>query len=247
VASGLGFRYPGGGWVFRGLDLSVGEGAVTAVLGPNGCGKTTLLRLLTGTLKPSEGRAARRGEAALVPQLFQVAFSFTALDMVLMGRARSVPLFSRPSGRDVGMALGAMEEMGVADLAGRAFTELSGGQRQLVMLSRALVSEASILFLDEPASALDLAHQGLLVRRIRALSRDRGLTVVFSTHLPAHALAAADEAVLMRSDGGRVSGPAAEVLTEERLSEAYGAPIRRVTLMHGGREVEALVPILAGR
>ena len=191
AASDLGFGYQPGAWVFRNLDLSVSPGSVCAILGQNGCGKTTLLKVILGTLKAMEGSVAKSGIAALVPQLFQAIFSFTALDMVLMGRARKIGLFSSHSHKDERMALAAMERMGVESLAARPFPELSGGQRQLVMLARALAAEADILVMDEPASSLDLGNQAMLIRRMRELSRVDGLTVVFSTHLSQHALAAA--------------------------------------------------------
>ena len=178
-----------------------------------------------------------------MPQLFQAVFSFTALDMVLMGRARKICLFSSPSAKDERIALSAMRRLGVENLATRPFTELSGGQRQLVMLSRALTAEADILVMDEPASTLDLGNQAMLINRIRELSRQDGLTVVFSTHLPQHALAVADEVLVMCGDGQYLAGPAKTVLTEENLMRIYGTVIKRVKIIHDNIEMEALVSI----
>jgi iron complex transport system ATP-binding protein len=243
AAEGLGFFYRPGEWVFRDLSFEVRKAGILAVLGQNGCGKTTLLRLLLGTLRPAAGRVERAGEASLVPQLFQAAFSFTALDMVLMGRARHIGVFSRPSRRDEAAAMESMSRLGIGDLADRPFPELSGGQRQLVMLARALASEAGILVLDEPASSLDLGNQAMLLGQLRRLSRGDGLTIVFSTHLPQHALAAADDVLAMDGGGRDLFGPAAEVLTGPNLSRLYGTPIKRVTVEHEGAETEALVTV----
>ncbi|MDR1545923.1 MAG: ABC transporter ATP-binding protein [Deltaproteobacteria bacterium] len=242
AAQGLGFRYRPGAWILRGLDLSFRRGGVHAVLGLNGCGKTTLLRLLLGVLKPQEGRVEKNGPLAFVPQLFQAVFSFTALDMVLMGRARHIGLFSSPSRRDEKLALEALARFGLAHLAPRPFAELSGGQRQLVILARALASEAQTLVLDEPASALDLANQALLVRRLKSLSRDDGLTIIFTTHMPQQALAVAED-VLMMTPGGCWSGPVNEVMTEENLARAYGAEVRLVEFERGGKKSRALVSL----
>jgi iron complex transport system ATP-binding protein len=114
-------------------------------------------------LKPTEGTFHTRGRIAFVPQLFQVSFDYSALDMVLMGRARKVGLFSQPTPEDEKAALAALERFGMADLAGRPFHEMSGGQRQLVIFARALVAEADVLILDEPTSALDLRNQQVIL------------------------------------------------------------------------------------
>lgn len=244
LARELGFFYQGGPWVFKNLSFPIKRSKVLAVLGPNGCGKTTFLKLLLGLLKPSSGSLSRNGQISFVPQLFQVVFAYSALDMVLMGRAQKIGLFSKPGRRDIELALAAMDQLQVAGLAGRSFSELSGGQRQLVMLARALVAEADILVLDEPTSALDLGNQSLLLKWIDRLSRDQGLTVVFSTHLPYHALAVADEALLMLGESKYYLGATNDVLSEDNLSEMYGVPLKRVRLEHDGSSREALVPIL---
>ncbi|MDR1921231.1 MAG: ABC transporter ATP-binding protein [Candidatus Adiutrix sp.] len=240
------FAYAKAGKVLDGCTVSIKAGGVFAVLGPNGCGKTTLLKIFLGLLKPSAGWMKINGEITFVPQLFQVTFSYSVLDMVLMGRAKKIGLFSRPAAPDIEAAQSALACLGVADLAARPFQELSGGQRQLVMLARALTAEAEILILDEPASALDLKNQFLLLTWIKRLSRERGLTIVFSTHLPQHALTAADEALLMSSGGRHSAGPIREVMSEEKLFELYGVPLKFINFDYQGRPVESLVPVFAG-
>jgi iron complex transport system ATP-binding protein len=200
---------------------------------------------MLGLLKPKLGSLERPELAAFVPQIFQAIFSFSSLDMVLMGRARRIGLFSRPSKLDERMAFEALERLGIIHLAHRPYTELSGGQRQLVILARALVSEAKILILDEPTSALDLGNQALLIKRIRSLSRDDGLTVIFTTHMPQQALAVADDVLMMTPNGIAISGGAREVLTEENLAQVYGAEVKLVEFERQGQKSRALVTMFS--
>jgi iron complex transport system ATP-binding protein len=240
---GLSYAYRPGHWIFRNYSAAIERGRVFALLGPNGRGKTTLLKLLLGVMKPSEGKLAVDGPVAFVPQLFQVSFDYTVLDMVLMGRAKHVGLFAQPSRKDAEAALAALDRFALAGLADRPFHELSGGQRQMVIFARALVAEARILILDEPTSSLDLRNQALIIDWIARLAHEDGLTVVFTTHHPHHALAVADAALLMLGERDYASGPARTVLTEANLLALYGVPLKRLSFDHGGRTVETFAPI----
>ncbi|WP_020176362.1 ABC transporter ATP-binding protein [Methyloferula stellata] len=240
----LGHAYRPGTWVFRNYAATVNKGEVFALLGPNGRGKTTLLKLLLGALKPSEGDLSVKGHFAFVPQLFQVSFDYSCLDMVLMGRAKKIGLFSQPGQQDEEAALEALDRFGMADYAHRPFHELSGGQRQLVIFARALVAEADILILDEPTSALDLKNQALILDWIGRLSRKESLTIIMTTHHPHHALAVADQALLMLGQAKHIVGAPSEVLTEENLTALYGVPMKRVGFEHEGRRVETLAHVL---
>jgi len=242
--TGLGHAYQPGRWVFRHCEAHVERGRVLALLGPNGRGKTTLLRLLLGVMRPTEGMVALRGQAAFVPQLFQVCFDYSVLDMVVMGRAKRIGLLAQPSARDEAVALATLDRFGLADMARRPFHQLSGGQRQMAIFARALVSEPDILILDEPTSALDLKNQALVLEWIDRLSQRDGLTVLFTTHHPHHALDVADNALLMLEDSQFVCGRAVEVLNEENLLSLYGIPLHRVTFRHEGETVETLAPVL---
>jgi iron complex transport system ATP-binding protein len=240
---GLGHGYLPGDWLFRAYDGGIAQGSVCAVLGPNGRGKTTLLKCLLGSLHPREGKVHLQGRVAFVPQLFQVSFPFKVLDMVLMGRARQIGLFSQPSHQDELASLEALSRLGMAGLAERSFDELSGGQRQLVIFARALASGAEILILDEPTSALDLKNQGVILKWIRKLSRDHDLTILMTTHHPHHALAVADTALLMLEHNEYVFGTAEETLTEANLHTLYGVNMRRVGFEYDGQHMETLVPV----
>jgi iron complex transport system ATP-binding protein len=240
------FAYgPGTPVVLQGYSARIARGSVFAILGPNGRGKTTLLKLLLGALEPVRGDIRVRGRLAFVPQLFQVSFPFRVLDMVIMGRARQIGLFSLPSKADEAAALDALDRLGLGGLAERGFDELSGGQRQLIIFARALASGADILVLDEPTSALDLKNQGIVLEWIARL-RDEGLTVLFTTHHPQHAHAVADDALLMFGHDDYACGPVGEVLNEAHLRRLYGVSLRQVTFEHDGEALVSLVPVHRG-
>jgi iron complex transport system ATP-binding protein len=240
----LGHAYKPGRWIFQNYNAAVERGSIFALLGPNGCGKTTLLKALLGALKPTNGKVAMDGRSAFVPQLFQVTFDYSVLDMVLMGRARQVGLFSQPSAEDEEAAMASLERFGIAHFARHPFHELSGGERQLVIFARALVSEAEILILDEPTSALDLKNQIVVLDWITRLSHQDGLTVLFTTHHPHHALAVADNALLMLGGSKHAFGPACDVLNEENLHALYGVDLKLLPFEHKGQRHETLVPVL---
>jgi iron complex transport system ATP-binding protein len=167
--------------------------------------------------------------------------------MVLMGRGRKFGLFSQPGREDEAAALAALDRFGLADLAPRPFHELSGGQRQMVIFARALVAEAPIVILDEPTSSLDLKNQALVLDWISRLAQEDGLTVVFTTHHPHHALAVADHALLMLGESEFACGGADDVLTETNLQALYGVPLRRIAFEHGGMQAETFAPVFAQR
>jgi iron complex transport system ATP-binding protein len=243
--NGLGHAYRNGEWVYRNYSAEVVKGSVFTILGPNGRGKTTLLKALLGLLRPTEGSVATSGRTAFVPQLFQVGFDYTALDVVLMGRARNIGLFSQPSHGDIQMARDALARFGLNNAAERPFNELSGGQRQLAVFARAIVAEAEILILDEPTSALDLGNQSLILHWMTRLAHEENLTVVFTTHHPDHALAVADSALLMLGERDYVCGAACDVISETNLRALYGVEMKRVEYEHDGRTLETLIPIYA--
>jgi len=239
----LAFAYRAHWPVFQNYHGCANPGEVLAILGQNGRGKTTLLKLLLGVLNPTQGHIHTSGRIAFVPQLFQVGFDYSVLDMVLMGCAQRIGLFAQPSARDEAAAMEALDRFGLADLAQRPFHELSGGQRQMTIFARALVSQAVILLLDEPTAALDLKNQGVILQWIARLARHDGLTILFTTHQPSQALAVADHALLMQSERECCFGPAPEILTEPNLQELYGVPLRRIQFEHEGRQRETFAPV----
>lgn len=236
----VGHQFPETGWVFRHVTLEVPPGSVTVVLGPNGRGKTTLVRCAAGLLKPEEGSVTHDSPIGFVPQARGGAFAYRAVDMVLMGRVRQVSLFGTPSRDDRVAALDAMDRIGVAHLADRQFPTLSGGEQQLVLIARAIASDSPALVLDEPTTGLDLHNQAQILSLLRKLVAD-GLGVLLTTHHPDHALYLADSVVLMGGAGAVTHGPAADLLTEESLSRLYAVDVCIVSYDDGGIERRAVV------
>jgi len=220
------------------VSLSVNESELCCLLGPNGAGKTTLIRCLLGLLEPETGSIRVAGQdvadlsarqlarlVAYVPQFTSTVFPFTALEMVLMGRTPHVGMVSAPSRTDRAMARATLERLGVGHLATRPFSQLSGGERQLVMLGRSLAQEAQVLVLDEPTAALDFGNEVRILQVVTDLVA-AGPTVLMTTHQPNHALTWADQAVLMRDGSVVLSGPPGDVVTAEHLSNLYDIPVR---------------------
>lgn len=240
---GLGFSWPGQKPLFHQLNLQLRRGEVLAVLGPNGRGKSTLMQLLLGTLPLQQGAVERGNGIGFVPQQFAAPFAYRVLDIVLMGRARYVGLFRTPSAQDHRLAKEALQSLDILGFADREFGSLSGGQRQLVLIARALAMSCEVLMLDEPTSALDLHHQDRVLSLISHLARERQMAVMFSTHQPNHAHAVADRALLLGAAGQHQLGSCAEVLTAESLSPLFDLAIERVALQIDGRQFETLVPL----
>jgi iron complex transport system ATP-binding protein len=244
-ATQLAVGYPGHA-VGSGFELRLQPGQVLALLGPNGGGKTTLLKTLLGLLRPLGGQveldgqplhtlsaAARARRLAYVPQSHVGAFAFSVADLVLMGRTAHGSLFAAPSVHDRAVAQAAIERLGIAHLAARPATMISGGERQLALIARALAQEAQLMVLDEPTAALDFGNQGKVMREIRRLA-DEGLGVLFTTHDPNHATRFADQALLIRRGVTLASGAVTEVVTQAMLERLYDAPVEAIGASAGG-------------
>ena len=162
-----------------------------------------------------------------MPQVHVGTFAFTVETVVLMGRSAHGNLFSRPSAHDREVAIAALERFGIGRLAQRPYTEISGGERQLALLARALAQEPQFIVLDEPTASLDFGNQGKVMREIKALAAS-GHGVLFTTHDPNHALRAAHRAFLLREGSCIADGKVAEVLQRARLEELYGAPVEQL-------------------
>lgn len=239
---GVGFAYQPHHWIFRGCSAAIERGRIVSVLGTNGRGKTTLLKILVGALHATEGSIETKGRVAFVPQLFGTSFDYNVIDIVLMGRTRNISLFSLPSDEDRAQAMAALEMLGLETYAARPLHELSGGQRQLALIARALVGNAEILIFDEPTSSLDFKNQALVLQTIHRLARRDGLTIIFSTHQPNHVLAFADDALLLVNETEHVFGPVLDVLEEAQISRLYGLPMRRMEMP--GSDTFIFAPIL---
>jgi iron complex transport system ATP-binding protein len=246
-ARALGFGYPGKP-VGRNVSFSLGAGEVLCLLGPNGSGKTTLFKTLLGLLPAQAGevvidatplRRLARAEVATriayVPQAHVAHFPYTVLDMVTMGRTAHLGPFARPGAHDHAAAFDALKTLGIADLADADYTRISGGQRQLALIARALAQAAPLIVMDEPTASLDFGNQALVLREIRALAA-QGYGIVLSTHDPDHAFACASAVALLHGGGLVATGSPSEVLSPARLEAVYGLPVA-VEHLAGGHTV----------
>ena len=221
-------------FALRDVSLGVAPGSLTGLLGPNGCGKTTLLKLLSGVLKPELGsvrlgdrelrllsaRAVAR-QIAVVPQETHPAFDFTVMEMVLMGRHPHLGAFQLEGPDDLAIARQALIATGTAHLAGRAYMTLSGGEKQRVVIASALAQQPTVLLLDEPTASLDLGYQLEIASLLKQLNRERGVTMVLATHDLNLAASVCDTLVLVREGRVLMQGPTNEVLTTATVQQLY--------------------------
>lgn len=235
---GLSYAYPlATKPVMESFELAIPAGTVTAVLGPNGAGKTTLLHLAQGWLKPQQGQVwlnqkplqsfGRRilGQwIGLVPQSEHIPFEYSLLEFVLLGRAPHLAPLAMPGIEDCKIAADALKQVGMYELQERSILSLSGGERQLVLVARALAQQPKLLLLDEPTSHLDLSNKGRLVALLRDLLSS-GVTILFTTHEPEVAAALATHLVLMKRGQVLNTGPFQEIFTTSNLSDLYQLPV----------------------
>lgn len=244
AAEDLHFAY-GTRAVLGGVSLNVRTGEVVALLGANGSGKSTLLKLLLGLLQPLRGdvrlddralRGCSRREiarrVAYVPQSQAMPFPYRVRDLVALGRIPHQGLFDRLQRRDRDVVTESLQRLGIQHLAARPYTELSGGQRQLCLIARALAQEAPTIVMDEPVSGLDYGNQWRLLGLIRELAAE-GRACVLTSHHPEHVLAAASRAVLLHE--GRVIGDGApcDVVTPQHIERLYQLRVARHALPDG--------------
>jgi iron complex transport system ATP-binding protein len=211
--------------IFSGLSFQARAGETLALLGPNGRGKTTALRAMLGFQRLAAGRAVAPRLVGYVPQISAFAHAYSVLDIVVMGRALALGLFGQPGPEDRAHAAAALATVGMDAYAAQPFDRLSGGERQLVLLARALATGSPALVLDEPGAALDLRNQQRLLTLLARLRRDGRHAILFTTHDPNHALAVADRALMMMPEGQAVLGPVTDVLNETNLTRLYGVPM----------------------
>ena len=237
----LSFAY-GEQQVLKDVSFTAQTGEFLSVLGPNGVGKSTLFRCILGLLRSYRGsilvddedtrqmkasQLARR--IAYIPQSHYPSFNYSVFDMVLMGTTSKVSLMGGPKEAQREAAREALERVGIGHLALKGYTNISGGERQLVLIARALAQEARVLILDEPTANLDYGNQLRVMEQVRGLT-DGGYTVVQSTHNPEQAFLFSHQVVAMKNGGILAMGNPAEVVTEELMEALYGADIRVCSL-----------------
>ena len=223
--------------VLNDISLRISNGEVVSLLGPNGSGKTTLLKLLLGLFQPRQGEIRLEGRRisafkpkqlaqriAYVPQVHRMAFGYRVLDVVLMGRMPHKGMFFNYSKADEEIALEALQRLSIEHLRERPYTQISGGERQLTLIARALTQGAEIFIMDEPVNGLDYGNQIRLLRSISDLAAS-GYTFIKTTHYPDHALWVSDRVVMLKDGSVVADGPSQEVVNRGNLLDLYNAKV----------------------
>lgn len=240
--------------VLRDVSFCAGAGELVAVAGKNGAGKTTLFRAILGNLAAYSGEICVDGESiknaaprllakkiAYIPQSSPAVFNFEARLVVMTGRNAEINRFRGPGRAEEEAAEAALRELGIEHLARRGCAELSGGERQLVLLARALAQNAPIIIMDEPLANLDYGNQIRVLQKMRRLCR-AGFLVLFSTHSPEHALGYASKALVLKDGGVAAFGAPGAVLDGAMLEKIYGVAVSVRTIEHGGRVIPVCLP-----
>ena len=242
--------------VLRNVNIDIFEGETVCLLGPNGCGKTTLLNCINNTLQLQKGQIMINGRnvetfgitelARIMGYVFQdhtAPFPYTSLEVVRMGRTPHLGFFQAPSPEDTEFAYSIMQDMGIAHLATKKYTNISGGERQLVLIARTLCQEPKIVLFDEPTSHLDFKNQALVLHTLKKLSQ-RGITIIMTSHFPNHIWNLGDKVSMMGFNGFVAMGHVEDVMNVENLSRTYGVNVRIYEVMKNGKIVRFCSPDL---
>lgn len=250
------FGYDSRSPLLKNVNIAVEGGQISAILGPNGVGKTTLLKCMTGILRWDSGCSTLDGEdiskmpvrkvwqkISYVPQARNTNVMYTGGEMVLLGRSAHLGMLQQPKARDLEAADRAFALLGIDHLRDKKCSQMSGGELQMLMIARALTAEAKVLILDEPESGLDFKNQLVILGVIRDLAKRDGISCVFNTHYPAHALQIADRTLLLGQDGASVYGDSLNIVTPERLREYFGVNVLIEAVPTGGGSYYSVIPV----
>ena len=232
------FGYGSTDSIWEDVNIDVLEGDCLCLLGPNGCGKTTLFNCINNNYQLKTGRILVNGRdvkdftpaelartMGIVFQEHSAPFPYTSLEVVRMGRTPHLKLLATPDKKDTERAYAIMEELGIAHLAGKRYTQISGGERQLVLIARTLCQEPEMILFDEPTSHLDFRNQAMVLRTVKKLS-EKGMTIVMTSHFPNHVYKIATRVAMLGYQGMIAQGAVDEVMTEENLSRTYGVDVK---------------------
>ncbi|BBB89805.1 putative ABC transporter ATP-binding protein [Methylomusa anaerophila] len=245
--------------VISGVSFEIKSGEFLCLLGPNGAGKTTLFKTILRLLKLQSGRISLDGEnienwsrrrfaarVGYVPQAHTPPFPFKVVDVVAMGRAAHLSMFGSPTCIDLEIAEQALDTLAISYLRNSIYTEISGGERQLVLIARALAQQPEILIMDEPTSNLDFGNQIRVLEYIKKLVNESGIGVIMTTHYPNHALFYASKVMALGRDGIFSIGLPGQVITEDYLRQTYGVSVQIIeSELKNGSEVQVCIPFAA--
>ncbi len=251
----LAFAY-GGQTVFEDVSFTLSDGEALCLLGPNGAGKSTLIKCLSGIFTPSAGnifidgknvKEMRRKEiarrVAYIPQSAAPVFPFPVRDLAAMGRTPHKSFFDKPNKKDYEMVHEALVSLGIERLEYKDCTELSGGERQMALFAAAIVQEPELLLLDEPTSHLDFGNQIRVLKAVKKLSAEKGISVIMATHAPEQAFLSGSLAALLKDGRLQAWGPPARVITETAVKETFGVRVKIADIdgENGAKSCTALI------
>lgn len=249
--SNLCFSY-GNRLILDDISFIAEDNQLLSILGPNGVGKSTMFRCILGLLSAYKGKVLFNGTdirgfdskkmaklIAYIPQSHYPSFNFSVFDMVLMGTSIQFSAISSPGKKQVELASAALERLGIKHLKNRGYTQISGGERQLVLIARALVQEAKVLILDEPVANLDFGNQVRVMSEIKSLAKE-GYTIIQSTHNPEQTFQFSDAVLALKDGKVLANGIPAEIFTESLIQTLYGVDVEMQTL-YGGK-VKVCIP-----
>lgn len=250
------FGYPKQEEILTDINIKLEEGHILSVLGPNGIGKTTLLKCMIGLMPWSRGRSLLTGKdirtlkskeiwnmISYIPQTHGFSFSYTGLEMVMLGRSSHLGLFSQPGHREIEMAEAMMEKVGITRLADKDCNRMSGGELQMVLIARALINEPKLIILDEPETGLDFHNQILVLNMVEKLAHEENIGAITNTHYPTNAMSIADEALMMNRKGDRFYGPTGDILNESNISKSFDVNVVVDEIMYQNRTIRSVVPV----
>lgn len=250
------FGYPKQEEILKNINLHLEKGHILSVLGPNGIGKTTLLKCMIGLLPWTSGRSILNGTdlckmkskdiwntISYIPQAHSFSFSYTGLEMVMLGRSSHLGLFEQPGAQEIEMAEAMMEKVGITHLAGKDCNRMSGGELQMVLIARALINEPELIILDEPETGLDFHNQILVLNMIERLAHEEGISAIMNTHYPTNAMGIADEAFMMNRKGDRFYGTTDSILNEQNISRSFDVNVIVDEVSYKDRLIRNIIPV----
>lgn len=242
--------------ILHDINLQLQEGQILSVLGPNGIGKTTLLKCMIGLLQWNNGSSFLNGTdirqlkakeiwktISYIPQSHGFAFSYSGLEMVMMGRSSHLGLFEQPGKKEIEMAEQMMEKVGITKLADKDCNCMSGGELQMVLIARALINEPKLIILDEPETGLDFHNQILVLNMIEKLAHEDGISAIMNTHYPSNAMRISDEAFILNRSGEQFYGKAQEVLSEENISKSFDVKVVVDEIEYKEKLIRNIIPV----
>lgn len=256
-ATNASFYFSAEKYLFREMTFEIEKGKILSILGPNGVGKTTLLKCIMGFKKLVEGSIylnqisiERMGKkdywsfVSYVPQAKNIVFPYSVLDMVLMGRAGKIDFFSVPKEEDIESAYEILKKLGLHDIAKKSCQQLSGGQLQMVLIARALVKTPQLLIMDEPETSLDIKNQLKILDLIERLKHEFEITTIINTHYPNHAVRISDYILMLGYQCEYIFGEAAKVITKDNLSRFFEVEAKIISWEEKERSFRSIFPMI---